>query len=344
MHGGKYNLNRRTDRNNTLDLLRGLAILIVVIGHAIQVNLAEGHNCFIWSNLIVAFQMPLMFLISGYATGFSFPSCNPKQFIEKKIIRLLIPYLSWEIIHYFIVAVQKNEYRQLGVLTFLKEFFISDFWFLRMLFMFFIVMWIADVALHLIHHEKRTIDSIGILLALSLSMILISRIPLLSQSCSLWYYLWFVFGYIGFHVLKNDYIQRLWKSDLFRRLVFGICLVVMMALTLVMTRKPIQPKLVAVIFCLSICVIVCGIERYIPEFIRQFCVNIGTNTLPIYAIHWCLLFSPFFRIQFYVKLFSKCPLLISSMLTATVWMVICVLLIKLLRKTKLTRVLLLGDK
>ena len=288
--------------------------------------------------------MPLMFFISGYATGFSFPSSNPKRFIKKKVVRLLIPYLIWEIIHYFIVAVQQNDYRQLGVLEFLKEFFISDFWFLRMLFLFFIIMWIADVALHIIHHEKRTMDSIVILLVLSLSMMLISRIPLLSQSGSLWYYLWFVFGYFGFHVLKYDDIQRLWKSDLFRRLVFGVCLIAMMAVTLVMTRKSIQPKLIAIIFCLGICVIVCGIERYIPIFFRKFCVDIGKNTLPIYAIHWCLLFSPFFRIQFYQKLFSKCPLFISSMLTAAVWMAVCVLLIKLLRKTQLTRELLLGDK
>ena len=87
----KYNFDRQTGRNNTLDLLRGLAILIVVIGHAIQVNLSEGRNCFIWSNLILSFQMPLMFFISGYATGFSFPSSNPKRFIKKKVVRLLIP-------------------------------------------------------------------------------------------------------------------------------------------------------------------------------------------------------------------------------------------------------------
>ena len=117
-----------------------------------------------------------------------------------------------------------------------------------------------------------------------------------------------------------------------------------MTVTLLMTRKPIQSKFIAIIFCLGICVIVCGIEHYLPLFVRQFCVNIGKNTLPIYAIHWCLLFSPLFRIQFYVKLFSKCPLFISSMLTAVVWMAICVLLMKLLRKTQLTRELLLGDK
>ena len=90
--------------------------------------------------------------------------------------------------------------------------------------------------------------------------------------------------------------------------------------------------------------IVCEIERYIPIFFRKFCVDIGKNTLPIYAIHWCLLFSPFFRIKFYQKLFSEFSLFISSILTLAVWMAVCVPLIKLLRKTQLTRELLLGDK
>ena len=212
-----------------------------------------------------------------------------------------------------------------------------------MLFLFFIVIWIADVVLRLIHQEKNAMFSIIVLLVLSLSMMLISRVPLLSQSGSLWYYLWFVFGYIGFFVLKNNYIQKLWKSDLFRRVVVGLCFIMMVALMLIMTRKSIQPQIVSLMFCLSICVIVCGIEHYIPVYIRQFCVDIGKNTLPIYAIHWCLLFSPLFRIQFYVKLFSKSPLFISCMLTASMWVVICVLLIKLFRKTRLTRVLLLGE-
>lgn len=340
----KYNFDKQTDRNYTLDLLRGLAILVVVIGHAIQVNLSEGRSCFIWSRLILAFQMPLMFFISGYAAGFSFPSNNRIQFVKKKAVRLFVPYLSWEIIHYFVVAVQPNDYRQLGVVEFLKEIFISDFWFLRMLFLFFIITWVADIVLHVIHQEENAMFSIIVLFTLSLSMKLISRVPLLSQSGSLWYYLWFVSGYTVFLVLKNDYIQMLWKNGLFRRFVLGVCFIAMIAVMLIMTRKSISSKLVAIIFCLCICVIVCGIEHNIPIFVRKFCIDIGKNTLPIYAIHWCLLFSPLFRIQFYDKIFPKSPLFISSMLTASVWMVICMLLIKLFRKAKLTRVLLLGDK
>lgn len=331
-------------RNTALDMLRGVAILIVVLGHAIQANISGGGTSFLWSKVIRAFQMPLMFLISGYAAGFSFPSRNPSLFIKKKAYRLFVPYLSWEIIHYMIVAAQFNDYRQFGVAEFFKEVLISDFWFLRMLFMFFFLMWIADVILHLIHKERNVSFTVITLLTLSSSLVMISRIPLLSQSGSLWYYLWFVFGYIGFWILKNDYIQMLWRNNFFRRIIVGACLLIMTTVIIIMTRITVKSWIVAILFCTGICGAVCGIENDIPAYIKHFLIEIGKNTLPVYAIHWCLLFSPFYRDGFYVEVFSKFPLVVSIILTVLIWVMISLLLIKLFRKEKISRILLLGEK
>ncbi len=64
-----------------LDILKGIAILLVIIGHGptISNRLYE----FIW-----AFHMPLFFLISGY----TFKKKEEKKFIKDKAKRLLIPY------------------------------------------------------------------------------------------------------------------------------------------------------------------------------------------------------------------------------------------------------------
>lgn len=49
---------REGTRNTTLDILRGAAILIVVLEHAIQVNLPTGGvPPFIWNKVILVFEL-----------------------------------------------------------------------------------------------------------------------------------------------------------------------------------------------------------------------------------------------------------------------------------------------
>ena len=122
------------NRDITLDILRGVAILIVVFGHSIQASLLSNESSFVWSKVILNFQMPLLFCISGYSAGFSCPCRDTKNFIVKKIKRLLIPYIAWEIVHYILVCILPGNYRVFGLTRFLKEFFVSDFWFTIWLF------------------------------------------------------------------------------------------------------------------------------------------------------------------------------------------------------------------
>lgn len=67
----RHNLAEQS-RDITLDILRGIAIFIVVLGHSIQASLLSDESSFVWSKLILNFQMPLLFCISGYTAGFSY--------------------------------------------------------------------------------------------------------------------------------------------------------------------------------------------------------------------------------------------------------------------------------
>ncbi|RHP72795.1 hypothetical protein DXA48_11415, partial [Ruminococcus sp. OF02-6] len=71
-------------RDIMLDILREIAILIVVLGHSIQASLLSDENSFVWSKMILNFQMPLLFCISGYTAGFSYPSRETTNYIVKK--------------------------------------------------------------------------------------------------------------------------------------------------------------------------------------------------------------------------------------------------------------------
>lgn len=70
------------------DIFRGIAILLVVIGHLIESNTA------MW-NLIYVVHIPTFFLISGYFTFSSVLKYSFKENQIKKAKTLLLPWLTW---------------------------------------------------------------------------------------------------------------------------------------------------------------------------------------------------------------------------------------------------------
>ena len=69
-----------------IDVAKGLAILIVVLGHCIG-NLTDPVN-----KIILAFHMPLFFFLSGYCVKVSEIKFLP--FLKKKAIALLVPQIT----------------------------------------------------------------------------------------------------------------------------------------------------------------------------------------------------------------------------------------------------------
>ena len=65
----------RIKREKWLDALKGVAIILVVIGHIIDGNLAKGTLTSMWVryiyNGIYLFHMPLFFTLSGMAYALS---------------------------------------------------------------------------------------------------------------------------------------------------------------------------------------------------------------------------------------------------------------------------------
>lgn len=82
------------ERNTYFDILKGLAIFIVVLGHCLQTFYPNWTEAAI-SKVIVAFHMPLFMLVSGY---FFYPSVlktNCSFFIKKCFVHLYLPSLVW---------------------------------------------------------------------------------------------------------------------------------------------------------------------------------------------------------------------------------------------------------
>lgn len=82
------------NRDRSLDIGKGLAILCVYLGHSVlyhPINMNTIPWCLVLSRFITSFHMPLFFLISGYL--FSKTTRTTADLYKGKTLRLLIPYL-----------------------------------------------------------------------------------------------------------------------------------------------------------------------------------------------------------------------------------------------------------
>lgn len=90
-------MEKNSDRNITIDVLRGIAILLVVLGHTMTGCTDNSESSFLF-NALWTIQMPLFFLISGYVTKYSRPAATLKDYIEfvgKKTFSYLLPWATW---------------------------------------------------------------------------------------------------------------------------------------------------------------------------------------------------------------------------------------------------------
>lgn len=110
------------DRDLTLDLAKGILIILVVLGHAVQYSygIEYSQSDLYFDNpvfrIIYSFHMPMFMLISGYL----FCSSNKKQFrtvISSKLKAIGIPMISFIILYSFIDYAGMIRTNPLGIVT-----------------------------------------------------------------------------------------------------------------------------------------------------------------------------------------------------------------------------------
>lgn len=81
--------SKKSNRNTVISIAKGIAIILMVIGHA------EGPELF--TNFIYTFHMPLFFIAAGYFFSRKYLA-DPWTFISKRIKGLYFPFLKWSIL------------------------------------------------------------------------------------------------------------------------------------------------------------------------------------------------------------------------------------------------------
>ncbi len=129
------------------DILKGLAIYLVVQGHTIEFcsgslyaknNLSVNNLYFIF---IYSFHMPLFMMISGYFFTYSIQNKSTIEILKSRLISLLLPIFSWNfliifihsIVHYIHHTYILHENDSLNIITLITNYIytcVHSLWFL----------------------------------------------------------------------------------------------------------------------------------------------------------------------------------------------------------------------
>ena len=109
-------------RNLYFDILKGIAIILVVVGHA-------GYNSetVLW-HFIYSFHMPLFMIISGWFFYYSFKKRTPIEIIKRRFTQLIIPTLFFSCFFWLIKYPSADQPN--GIVSFYAVY-IRTLWFLQ---------------------------------------------------------------------------------------------------------------------------------------------------------------------------------------------------------------------
>lgn len=82
-------------RSSEFDILKGIGILLVIIGHVCYYLMKGGGGWANWHRIIDSFHMPLFFFVSGYFSSKGLSRITNIQtgakWVYSKILRLILP-------------------------------------------------------------------------------------------------------------------------------------------------------------------------------------------------------------------------------------------------------------
>lgn len=282
------------NRNSSIDAVKGIAIVLVMIGHVFVHNQME--DAYIY-DFIKAVQMPLFMMISGYLCGKGRKISDFKTYgkiMGKRAISYLVPFFAWlTVIHLDNLA---EAYRII---------FVSldyGLWFLAILFILTFMVYTAQLAAGRLREKKFWLSEIvfwGIYGGMCL--VLVAQIVLgnnfLSPYLTIIYVPFYMFGYVAGNYGKQFFCWESKKSQkidcknhrLFQCVmaVAGVAFLYLVAaknLNSMETRMDVIVQMIASV--LGSMAIIYGVFLWKDGKVKDFFAKIGLYTLEIYVIHY----------------------------------------------------------
>lgn len=281
------------ERNRNVDIIRGIAMLMVVLGHTISGTCIDYEDSFIF-RVIWTLQMPLFFIISGYVTRYSRPIQGMGallRFIKKRSLAYLLPWFVWSFIVRGLVFGQKNFFD----IRYLLWHMDTGYWFLVSLWTIVIIYGIGDYLSNRFGPKNTLGVIVGHIFYCLLGMIVIGMVgcilgmSFLSIKLSLYYMPLFLGGYI-YGALQNkimawEYHHKalaatyglslaVWLFIITRMSFYGV----EMSITVIIVRY-----IASVLGCVSVIGLISGVCG------GGYLSLAGKYSLEIYLLHYLLL-------------------------------------------------------
>lgn len=335
-----------------IDLIKAVAIILVVFGHAMQLGSGKTFESVFLSNPVVifiySFHMPIFMLISGYLYNFSINKYSFKTICKKKLVGLVVPILSWNIIITLLDLFSINN-KKLSLVYFFKVYVgecIGNLWFLWAVIICSVIILIVN---------KLFKDNIIIYLAI----FIISFFSTDMYNFNLYKYMYpfFLVGYIA-----NRYnVAEILKKVNSKCVVFIFTIIYVIMLFFWKTEMSIYisgfrllgKESVIYQFCIDIFRYIIGflgsfifiyfisiISKKLKTKSKSVLTYIGKNTMGIYIISDLLSVYILKRVTSNI---SELNYIITCVETLVI-LIICLIIIEMLKKIKVLNFLFLGNK
>lgn len=266
------------ERNESLDCLKGIAILLVMAGHVQVHNHMTDPYLY---DIIKSLQMPLFFLISGYLAGAGTKIQDFRQYqnrMKKRAVSYLLPFFSWLILQHITYVPR----------AFRTVFFQLDYglWFLMTLFLF---TWMSCTA-QLIHAKTKKEWCFWLAFLGSSGLVLfayLANVTFLSPSILIIYLPYYISAYFcGMH---PEFLKK-WIPDVIQRTAAcagGVLFLLMAArLDLVTVTGIIMLGIQTIASFLGCLALIRLVLDWKPCRIKSRLACLGQYTLEIYVLHY----------------------------------------------------------
>jgi fucose 4-O-acetylase-like acetyltransferase len=289
-------------RLSWVDSARGLAILLVILGHAIQYTVPDFDR-HLGFRLIYAFHMPLFMFISGFVTA---PFAGPLgTYAARRARALLLPFFTWLPICYLSIRwLQRPAGFDPSFVHFLIDLLHSPdaggLWFLVVLFECQLLLALASR----LGGRHATAAAVAALLALNVLLTLAPALNWAGLGLLRWHFLFFLLG----HVARRRGVQPP------GRLATLLCFALFIGLAMFWSRKSAVPvelwgaalsatvrrfltqgyhavtALAGIAAVLGACRAADASARPLVQRLMQVLQTVGRQTLELYAAHYAFLY------------------------------------------------------